>query len=116
MSTLGQRLKAMAPPEMRVQVQGETFLLRGLKRSERSTVYADSQDKNGKTDFAKLEGLVLAKCVLDAQTKETVLDDWKEWGDVPAAVTGPLIGALMKLNGFDNEDLGKAKNLDTTTN
>jgi hypothetical protein len=113
--TLGQRIKSIQPPEMVVTVYDERFLLRGMRRSERSQVYADSQGKDGKTDFAKLEGLVLTKCVLDPESKEQAIEDWTQWGDVPACITGPLIGQLMKLNGFDNDDLGKVKNSETTT-
>lgn len=111
MSELGQRLKSLATPEERVVVQGIEFWIRGLKRSERSQLLTDGRKKNGELDSRKTEGMMLSACVFDTQG-HPVLENWQDWDDVPAAVTGPLVNALMKLNGLDNEDL--RKNSDTT--
>jgi hypothetical protein len=105
----------MAVPSVDCVVGGERFLLKGLQRIARSQIFADAKSKSGELDTRKAEGLLLANCVRDPDTSEPVIPNWQEWDEIPAAVTGPLISQLMKLNGMDNEDLGKQeKNSEAT--
>jgi hypothetical protein len=116
MSELGQRLKSMAVPTVDVTIGGERFLLKGMQRIARSQIFADAKTKSGEFDSRKAEGLLLSHCVRDPQTGEAVLPNWEEWDEVPAMVTGPLINQLMKINGMDNDDLGKQeKNSEATS-
>ena len=115
MSDLKSRLEAMRPPESRITVMGETFVVSGMSRSERSRMFADHRKKDGSVDGPSLEGALLCRCVCDADGCPVCSDSPSWWDNLPAAITAPLIQEIMRMNGMDDEDVGReAKNSEAT--
>ena len=117
--SLRQRLQSAAPPETIITVLGERFSVRGLSRSRRSDVFAACRDADGKSDFKRLEGVMLSACVRDPSDGSEIYseDEWQQWDQLPAGITGPLVAEIMRLNGMDEDDVGReVKNFGTTGN
>lgn len=108
-----EKLKAK-PPERLVQVDGVQFLVRGSTRSETAQLVAEMRvaaDKDA-VAMAKAENRVLARSVLDPQTKEPLMPNPEDWAEVAKATSEPLIDAYMSLdNNQRKEDAGAAKKL-----
>lgn len=105
---LAEKLKAKKCGKARTQVDGHQFEVLELSRRERSELQSKCRDKtSGRLDTNRLEGELLTRCVLDPESGKQVFERYNEWDDVPAAITGPLVAAVMKANGFDEADLGK---------
>jgi hypothetical protein len=104
--TLAERIKKKTVLERQVEVEGEAFLVRGLSRLDRSRQFAAStKAKSGTLDIAKLEANLLAVCVLDPETRQPVFATAAEWDSVASHITAPLVEAVKKVCGLDNEDL-----------
>lgn len=109
MSGLAERIRARQCSNDPVTVDGETFLIAGLSRRERSEIQAKCRDRRkGVLDPQRLEDALLVRCVLDPTSGKSVFATPAEWAEVPAEITGPLMSAIMKKNGFDEADLGKS--------
>ena len=117
MASLKERLKALKAPESIVTIGDERFLVVGLLRSVRAAVFASCQGTKGKVDSQKLENILLSMCVKDPDSGELVFQqsESNEWNNLPAAITGPLFAEVMKLNGIDNEDVGREVKKSETT-
>lgn len=116
MTSLRERLEAKSLERTVLTVRGERFCIAELSRSERSRLIASTRDKTGKSNNDKLEGVLLSACVLD-DTEQTIYssDEWQKWDALGAGITGPLFAEVMRLNGLDNDDVGReVKNSDTT--
>ena len=119
--SLRERLKAKRAADVQITVDGERFLVLGMSRSARNEVYsrirATAQKTGGKLDSYEVEGRLLSAMVRDAESGEAIFseDEWKEWDSVPATITGALIAEVMRVNGFDDEDVGReVKNSEAT--
>lgn len=115
--SLRDRLEKKKLPESIITVLDERFLVKGLKRSKRSEVFASCRKADGKMDNPKTEGVFMSLCVCDAETGEPVYTEaeWQKWDELPAGITGPLVAEIMRLNGMDDEDVGReVKNSDST--
>jgi hypothetical protein len=115
--SLRDKLKGIKPTQVEITVCGTKFLVVGLSKTKRAEVYA-SVSKPGKSiDADQMENAFLSECVVDPDTQQPVFsrEESSEWGGVPAQITGPLFGEVMRLNGLDNDDVGrKVKNSDAT--
>jgi len=115
--SLREKLKAIKPTQVEVTVCGTKFLVIGLSKTKRAEVYA-SVSKAGKSiDADAMENAFLSECVLDPETSVPVFtrEECSEWGVIPAQITGPLFSEVMRINGLDNDDVGrKVKNSDAT--
>lgn len=114
--SLRERLKSGVALEVIVTINSERFLVRGITRSKRSEIFA-AHNKNGKIDSHKLEGVLLSTCVFDPETQQPVfsVEEWKEWDSVASGITGPLFAEVMRVNGIDNDDVGReVKNSEAT--
>jgi hypothetical protein len=115
--SLRERLKAIKPTQVEVTVCGTKFLVVGLSKTKRAEVYA-SVSKPGKAiDADQMENAFLSECVVDPESQQPVFarDESEEWGAIPAQITGPLFSEVMRINGLDNDDVGrKVKNSDAT--
>lgn len=108
--SLAEKLKSKKLEFKPKTVGGELFHLRGLTRRARADLQAKCRGVNsGKLDTDRLEAELLTACVFDPETNEPVFADSGEWDGVPAMITGPLIGELLTLNGFDEDDAGKGQ-------
>jgi hypothetical protein len=116
---LRDKVKAKKRPEVEITVDGDTYLVVGLPKSRRAEIY-NSVPRVGKSkeiDTDLMENVFLSECVLDPSTLKPVfsVDESSEWGSVPAQITGPLFSEVMRLNGLDNDDVGrKVKNSEAT--
>ena len=111
---LAEKLTARKCGKAHCEVDGERFEILELSRRERGELQAKCRSKSsGKLDTDRLEGELLVRCVCDPETSKPVFERYKQWDDVPAMITGPLIAAVMKANGFDEADLGKPEQDDT---
>lgn len=102
-----------------ITIHVERFAVVEIDRAERSRKFAECTSKSGDRDFAKLEGVLMSRCVRDPDTGDEVYseDDWRKWDALGSGTTGPLMAEVMRLNGMDNQDIGReVKNFDTTTN
>jgi hypothetical protein len=117
MTSLRDRLKAKGRPEVEVTIDGDTYLVVGLPKSKRAEIYASVAKPGKSIDGDAIENAFLSECVFDPETKQPVIprECCGEWSDVMAMVTGPLFAEVMRLNGLDNDDVGrKVKNSETT--
>ena len=107
MSGLAEKLRAKKCKNEPVTIDGDSYLIIGLTRRERSQLVSKARDKRGVLDTVKLEGLALVRCAHDPEISEPIFSSPAEWDSVPAEITGPLVSAIMDRNGFDDSDLGK---------
>jgi len=115
--SLRERLEAKKLEQSEITIRGERFTVLELDRAERSRTFAECRDKSGKSNWAKLEGVMLSKCVREPETSAAVYgpDEWQAWDKLGSGMTGPLFGEIMRLNGLDDQDVGReVKNSDTT--
>lgn len=118
MTSLRERLEAKPLQQSIITIQGERFSVVEIDRAERARKFADCTTPKGDRDFVKLEGVMLSRCVSDPEADESVYseDEWKKWDTLGSSFTGPLMAEVMRLNGMDNQDVGReVKNSDTTT-
>lgn len=106
---LAERILSKKPKEMTVSVDGLDFIVRGLTKTQRSGLMASAPKKGRAVDNDQLEELFLSTCVIDPATNSPVIpvEQHRNWGQVPAEITGALFAVVMQLNGLDNEDVGK---------
>lgn len=115
--SLRERLEAKGLERSTITVRNEKFVVLELDRAERSRIFADCRDKAGKSNFPKLEGVLLSRCVIDPEDETPVypVEQWRDWDKLGSGYTGPLFGEVMRLNGLDDQDVGRElKNSDTT--
>lgn len=112
MSTIFNKLKAQKPAEETIAVGGETVLVRGLKRSKRQELLLECMAPNGKADNERFEAELAAACCLDPKSQQPIQVDWREW-DLESYIFEPLIKAVGRVNGLDNDNEAAAKKSDT---
>lgn len=112
--SLKDKVLARKPKTETVNVEGDDFLIVGKSRRDRGVLFAKARNKkDGQVDSDKLEGLLLAACVCDPETKEPLLGDFRDWDGVDSAITGPLVAHIMRICGLDKQDFGP-KDSDST--
>ena len=74
-----------------------------LGRKQKNELVAWSTRK-GSLDNDLLEKHVLSQSVFDADTNELMGPSVDDWDSVEGYVTGPLIEAVMRLSGFDDDE------------
>lgn len=112
--SLAEKLKAKKPREMTVEIDSDTYLVKGLGRVAKNRLYNQASE-SGEWDVAVFEGLVLAACVCDPATGEPVLPDPDDW-DLDPRVTGPLVEACSDLLGLNKQERDAVKKSETTEN
>jgi hypothetical protein len=91
-------------------VDGDTWEIRDLERAECGKLQAKCRSKaTGVSDMHRLEAELLVRCVYNPETSEPCSTHHSDWEKVPRRISGPLIAAVMKANGYDEADLGKEK-------
>ena len=115
MSNLWSKLASRKPSRVTVTIEGDTFECRGMLRSEKNALVSDCTSK-GVVDNNLLESRVLAYCVVEPGTDTPIQPLAAMWDEVPAEITGPLVGKCSKLCGFDESELVQesAKKSDAT--
>lgn len=116
--SLRERLEAKPLQESFLTVRGEKFLVGELDGATRARLLADCRSKSGKLDSQKLEGVLLSACVKDPDDGLNLysVDEWEKWDKLGSGFRGPLMAEVMRLNGLDDDDVGRElKNSDTTT-
>lgn len=103
MSKAWESIKARKPATATVEIDGQQYHLRGMTRSQKNEMVAECTEK-GKLNSDLLEARILAYCVCDCK-KEPVQVDFREWDNVPADFTGPLVTECGKLCGFDDSEV-----------
>lgn len=104
--SLRDKLLSAKPKEVLVTADGLDFLVVGLTKTERSTLFFDAKGQSKNIDPGKVENAFLTQCVLDPDSREQVMAG-EEWDALPASITGALFAEVMRLNGLDNEDVGR---------
>jgi hypothetical protein len=109
-----ENLKKTPAAERIVSLGSETVLVRGLKRSQKNELQNEATSSRGKLNGVKYEGLLLAACCLDPKTNDPIQPDYREW-DLPQHLCGPLVSAIIEVNGLDDEEAKTlVKKSDTT--
>lgn len=100
--SLTEKLKTQTCPSEVVTIGGTSFKVTGLSLAANGRIAAKCT-KNGRVDGNAMDWELLAACVSDPEdgTKASA-EDWKQ---APRAITGQLSSLVLKLNGFDKEDL-----------
>lgn len=57
-----------------------------------------------RTSRGYMQRLLLSECVTDSDGSKCSPD---EWGDAPRTLTAALVPAIMRVNGYDREDIEK---------
>lgn len=109
MSSLRERLEARGLEESTLTIRGERFRVVELDKGDRLDLLAACRDGKGLIDNRKLENVFLSACVKDPDSGETVYgqDESHLWDHRGAGFTGPLMAEIMRLNGLDNDDVGR---------
>lgn len=108
MSSLRDRLEARSPEESLLTIRGERFKITELPKGKRAEVIARHRDKDGKIS-PTLDGEMLSSCVFDPESGCAIysVDESAKWDALGSGFTGPLMAEVMKLNGLDNDDVGR---------
>jgi hypothetical protein len=110
--SLAEKLKARKPQEKIVEIDGDKYLVKGLGRVAKNRLYNEASSE-GSWDVAAFEGMVLAACVCDPETREPVLPNPDDW-DLDPKVTGPLVEACSELLGLSKSETEAVKKSETT--
>lgn len=103
--SLVERLRKKTVRVETVTVDGDKYVVTGKSKRDRSALMARCRKKDGTLNGDKLEGLMLECCVADEEGSTATAADWDL---APSHVTGPLIKAIMNVNGLDDDDLAIA--------
>lgn len=105
---LSEKLKARSCKRTQCKVDGELYEIKELTRRERGSLQAKCRSKStGELNTDRLESELLSACVCDPEDSKPVFDSYKDWDGLPAAITGPLIAAVLRCNGFDEGEAVK---------
>lgn len=110
--TLAEQLKKRSVLSSKIRVDGLDFIVTGKSKADRAKLMADNRKKDGKLDGDKFDSAALTACVSmsDGSTLSA-----SEWDGVPAHITGALMAEVMRVCGFDNDDVERSpKVLDST--
>lgn len=110
MSNLRERLEKRALEESVVTIRGERFRVVELPKSQRAEVLARNRTKEGKFKPG-LDAEFLSLCVSEPGTNEPVypVEESAKWDTLGSGFTGPLMAEVMKLNGMDDDDVGRER-------
>lgn len=106
--SLKEQLKAASAKTVTVEIDGMSFLVKGLTRTAKNELSVKCR-VGDKTDNELFEAMLLAKCVCDPESGELVEPDANQW-DIPAHISEPLVQACIDVCGFTKKDEGNVKN------
>ncbi len=101
--SLSEKLRNKKCPVERVTVDGMVFSVSGRSLNATAAITAKARKKDGVLQGDKLDRLLLEACVSDPDDGSIMTAE--EWGDVPRAITGPLMTVILSLCGLDQEDV-----------
>lgn len=110
--SLRKKLKQAKSKEITVEIDGDSYLVRGLTRTAKNKLAQSATPiDGGKMDVDSFEAMMLAACVYDPADGELLISEPREWDDVPSHITGPLVAACTDVCGFEEKkDKEAAKN------
>jgi hypothetical protein len=103
--SLAEQLKKKAVATSNVKVDGMEFVVTGKSKADRSKLMATHRKKDGKLDGDKFDSAALESCVSMADGSTLTAS---EWDGIPSHITGPLMSEVMKVCGFDNDDIERS--------
>lgn len=107
-SSLRERLEARQPETSVLTVRGERFSIHELSKGLRAEVIARHRDSKGRLQ-PSLDGEFLSRCVRDPDSDVAIysVEESAKWDELGSGFTGPLMAEVMRLNGLDDEDVGR---------
>lgn len=107
MSSLRDRLEARGPEHSFLTIRGERFKVLEIPKGERTEIIAAHRDGKGKM-LPTLDGALMSRCVRDEDGGEIYSpSEVAKWDELGSGFVGPLMGEVMRLNGLDNDDVGR---------
>ncbi len=103
--TLAEQLKKKPVAKSNVKLDGFEFVVTGKSKADRAKLMADHRKKDGKLDGDKFDSAALAACVSMTDGSSLSASDWD---GVASHITGPLMTEVMKVCGFDNDDIERS--------
>lgn len=111
--SLSEKLLKKKCPVEKVTVDGIDFLVTGKSLNDTAALTAKCRSAKGVLDGDKLDRELLAACVSDADGVSDMTP--QQWGEVPRAITGPLMTVILSLCGLDKDDIKRSpKDSDST--
>lgn len=104
--SLSEKLLKRECPKETVTVDGLDFIVRGLSLNDTAALMAKCRSAKGVLDGDKIDRELLAACVSDVDGSNDMTS--KQWGEVPRAITGPLLSVVLNLCGLDKEDVKRS--------
>lgn len=108
MSSLRERLEKRGREESILTIRGERFKVVELPKGQRAEVIARNRDSKGKLKTS-LDAEFLSLCVCDPDDGCPVytIGESAMWDALGSGFTGPLMAEVMRLNGLDDDDVGR---------
>lgn len=108
MSSLRERLEQRGQEKSVLTIRGERFKVIELPKGQRAEVIARNRNSKGGI-MPTLDAEMLSLCVLDPETDAPIypVEESASWEQVGSGFTGPLMAEVMRLNGLDNDDVGR---------
>lgn len=115
MSSLRERLEKRGREETILTIRDERFLVVELPKGQRAEVLARNRDGKGRLKPG-LDAEFLSLCVHDPESGQPLytVEESAGWDKLGSGFTGPLIAEVMRLNGLDDEDVGRQKKKSAT--
>lgn len=111
--SLSEKLLKKKCPSERVTVDGMEFIVTGKSLNDTAAITAKCRNAKGVLNGDMMDRELLAACVTDSDGVSDMTP--AQWGQVPRAVTGPLMTVVLNLCGLDREDVKRSpKDSDST--
>ena len=116
MSSLRDRLESRGLEVSIVTIRGERFEVREVAKSTRADILARNRGKDGRFK-PSLDGELLSECVFDPDSGQPLysVGECHKWDGLGSGFTGPLMAEVMRLNGLDDDDVGRERKNSSTT-
>ena len=114
MSELGELTKAKKPKEQLIELDGLTYMVKGMGRSAKNKFYNEFQRDDGtwNRDADLFEAKLLSACVYDPSSGEQVLPNHEDWNGIDPMITGPLVELAQEFCGLNKKEVDRVKKLE----
>lgn len=90
-----------------VTVNSMEFVVTGKSLGDKSALLASCRKKDGSLNGDLFDQTLLAECVAVKADGSTLSKE--DWAKVPSHITSPLLASVIRLLGFDEDDIKRVR-------
>jgi len=105
--SLAEKLLKIPVPSEEVTVADLVFIVAGKSLGDKANLLAKCRRKDGTLNGDQFDCTILAECVSMKEDGSRL--SAAQWKDVPSHITSALISSVIKLLGFDEDDIKRVR-------